>query len=136
MRLSKCVKIFLLMRSVAFFAILRAQTQAIQFCPASDIDRMGGGKGFYEMLMTCGHLKDLKHVEECTVNKFQSVAMSDSCGRCVADFLVDPEHANQTHMCSLSCNRNDPDCEKCKSDLGNRWESRCKRSSSPHKQLL
>lgn len=114
-----------------FFVVpLISRSWALQYCPSSDIDRMGGGRGFYNMLMSCGHLKDLKHVEECTVNKFQSVSMSDPCGRCVADFLIDPEHANQTHMCSVACNKNDPTCDKCKAELGDRWEKRCRRESS------
>jgi hypothetical protein len=87
-------------------------TFARQYCPGADIQRIGGGRGFYDMLMSCGHMKDLKEVEKCTVAKFQAVEMTDPCGRCVADFLIDPEHANKTHACSLLCNKNDPCCEE------------------------
>jgi hypothetical protein len=78
------------------------------------------------MLMSCGHNKDLKAIEKCTVAKFQEVAMSDPCGRCVAEFLMEPDHANDTHKCSLACNKNEGNCESCKATLGTRWEGRCR----------
>jgi hypothetical protein len=110
------------------FPLLVVSIAGRPFCPGADIDRMGGGRGFYDMLMSCGHLKDMKAIEDCTVTRFQEVAMSDPCGRCVAEFLMEPEHANQTHECSLSCNKKDGKCDKCKAKLGANWETRCRTS--------
>ena len=111
------------------FALLIIGSAGRPYCPVVDIDRMGGGRGFYNMLMSCGHLKDMKAIEGCTISRFQEVAMSDPCGRCVAEFLMEPEHANQTHECSLQCNKKDGNCDECKAKLGSRWEERCRSSS-------
>jgi hypothetical protein len=95
-------------------------------CDEADQDRLEGGKGLFERIISCSTENNIEKTEACITPKFNELDLTEDCSRCIAEFLIQSENAGATSNCAQICHEQSPqECNNCITNLGTKLETQC-----------
>ena len=100
-------------------------TSADSICSPFDMEQLDGGRGLFDLIMSCAHLVEPALIRDCVAPKLDLLSLTSDCGECTGTYITKVH--TRVSECSATCAKEltSTDCNECKEKLGLEWETAC-----------